>query len=82
MNKQENIRTNRDIVHDFVTHIENEQIRLMCFLWSRGYSDEKVDKILASQLKDEIFAANADFIIDNSDNLEKTYHQIDELLSK
>ena len=44
MNKQESIRTNRDIVHDFVTHIENEQIRLMCFLWSRGYSDEDVKR--------------------------------------
>jgi len=46
MNKQESIRTNRDIVHDFVTHIENEQIRLMCFLWSRGYSDEGVKRKL------------------------------------
>ena len=44
MNKQDNVRTNRDIVHDFVTHIENEQIRLMCFLWSRGYSDEDVKR--------------------------------------
>ena len=47
---------------------------------SRGYSDEKVDKILASQLSDAIFAANADFIIDNSGNLENTYKIVDSRL--
>ena len=44
MTKQDNNRSNRDIVRDFVAHIENEQIRLMCFLWSRGYSDEDVKR--------------------------------------
>ena len=44
MTKQEHNRSNRDIVRDFVAHIENEQIRLMCFLWSRGFSDEDVKR--------------------------------------
>ncbi len=46
MTTQDNNRSNRDIVRDFVAHIENEQIRLMCFLWSRGYSDEDVKRKL------------------------------------
>lgn len=48
---------------------------------SRGYSDEKVDGILANQLSDEIFAANADYIIDNSLNFETTILSIDSRLS-
>ena len=44
MTKQEHNRSNRDIVRDYVAHIEDEQIRLMCFLWSRGFSDDTVKR--------------------------------------
>ena len=31
-------------MRDYVDHIEDEQIRLMCFLWSKGYSDDTVKR--------------------------------------
>lgn len=44
MTKQNNNCTNCQIVRDYVDHIEDEQIRLMCFLWSRGFSDDTVKR--------------------------------------
>lgn len=45
---------------------------------NRGYSDLKIDGIMAKQLNDEQFRANSDFVIDNSHSLEETYKQIKE----
>lgn len=47
---------------------------------SRGYSDEKIDGILASQLSEEEFRAGSDVVIDNSGSLEEAYAQIREVL--
>lgn len=47
---------------------------------SRGYSDAKIDSILAAQLSEEEFRRNADVVIDNSGTLEEAYRQIDEVL--
>lgn len=44
MTNQNNNCTNCQIVRDYVDHIEDEQIRLMCFLWSRGFSDDTVKR--------------------------------------
>jgi hypothetical protein len=44
MTNQNNNCTNCQIVRDYVDHIEDEQIRLMCFLWSKGYSDDTVKR--------------------------------------
>lgn len=46
MTRQENNCTNCAIVHNYLIHIENEQLRLMCFLWSKGYSDDTVKRRL------------------------------------
>lgn len=43
---------------------------------SRGYSDSKIDGIMSSQLSEEEFRQNSDFVIDNSGSLEETYRQI------
>lgn len=47
---------------------------------SRGYSDEKIDNILRSQLSEKTFRDNADVVIDNSGLLEKTCAQVDQAL--
>lgn len=47
---------------------------------ARGYSDEKIAQIMASQLDDEAFRKGADFVIDNSGTLEDSYRQIDKKL--
>lgn len=43
---------------------------------ARGYTDEKIDRIMALQLSEEEFRANSDFVVDNSGSLEDTYEQI------
>lgn len=45
---------------------------------SRGYSDEKIDSILSSQLSEAEFRSGSDVVIDNSGNLEDAYRQIRE----
>ena len=60
----------------------DESIRRERLKKSRGYSDEKIDQILASQLSDDEFRANVDKILDNSNEIQKTYDQIDKFLSE
>lgn len=48
----------------------------------RGYSGEKIESIMASQLTDEEFEAGCDFTINNSFSLEESFRQIDELLKQ
>ncbi len=45
---------------------------------SRGYSDEKIDSIMRSQLSDDEYMDHCVFKIDNSGDLQDTYRQIDE----
>ena len=47
---------------------------------SRGYSDEKLDEIMKSQLDEESFFAKCSHVIDNNDDIELTYRQIREEL--
>ena len=43
----------------------------------RGYSKEKTDSIVKSQLSEEEFRAKADFVVDNSFTLENSLEQIE-----
>ncbi len=43
---------------------------------NRGYSPEKIEQIMNSQLSDEVFLKTCDFIIDNSGKIEDSYNQI------
>lgn len=47
---------------------------------SRGYSEAKIGQIMASQLPEEAFRANCDFVIDNSGSIEEAYDRIRERL--
>lgn len=47
---------------------------------SRGYSDERIDAMLFSQLSDEIFREQTDYTIDNSGKSEETFSQIKDIL--
>lgn len=49
---------------------------------SRGYSDEKIDGIIKSQLSDEEFILNSDFVIDNSKTEEESFLKIRERLGE
>ncbi len=59
----------------------NEQERRRRLRASRGYSEEKIDNILKSQLSEETFRENADIVIDNSGAIEDSIRQVDEALA-
>ncbi|MDO5476763.1 MAG: dephospho-CoA kinase [Eubacteriales bacterium] len=49
---------------------------------TRGYSDEKIDGILKSQLSEQKFREAADVVIDNSTTLDAAFAQVDAALTK
>ena len=58
----------------------NEENRRQRLKESRGYSDEKIDSIFASQLSEEKFRSATSVTIDNNGDLEETYRQIENAL--
>lgn len=58
-----------------------EEVRRRRLAESRGYSEEKIDRIMASQLPEEVFRRECDFVIDNSGELDESYRQIDRRLA-
>lgn len=59
----------------------DEEVRRERLKASRGYDDEKIDSIMASQLDEKAFRAGSDAVIDNSKGFEETKKQIDSILS-
>ena len=70
----------RELVDEMWYIYAREDVRRERLLKSRGYSEEKIARIMGSQLDEEEFRKNCDCVIDNSDGLEKTYRQIREKL--
>lgn len=66
--------------NDFVDEMwfiyASDEVRRARLKKSRGYTDEKISQIMASQLTEEVFRKNSDFVIDNSNTLEEAYSQI------
>lgn len=61
------------------TSEENRRERLKS---SRGYSDQKIDEIFASQLKEADYRKVCKQVIDNNGDLQKAYLQIDHALRR
>ena len=55
----------------------DEQVRRERLRASRGYSQEKIARIMASQLTEAQFRESCDFVIDNSGDFAGTCRQID-----
>ena len=55
----------------------DESVRRRRLRENRGYDDLKTDSIMASQLSDEEFKKNSDYVIDNSGDMSVTIKQID-----
>lgn len=72
-----------DLICDELWYIytteENRRIRLK---ESRGYSDEKIDSIMASQLDEETFRRYCSVVIDNNGTIEETKEQLKAILDK
>lgn len=60
----------------------DKEVRKARLMAARGYSEEKVAQIIASQLSEEEYRENSDFVIDNSFSLEESAKQIDARLEK
>lgn len=58
----------------------DESIRRKRLKDSRGYTDEKIDAIIASQLSEQIFRKDCQIVIDNSGDFEDTCYQIDKAM--
>lgn len=48
----------------------------------RGYSDEKIDSILAAQMSDQVYRSHCDFVLDNSRDVTYAYDQIDKKMGE
>lgn len=60
----------------------DEQIRRQRLKESRGYSDEKIDAIISSQLAEEMFRKTCKRIIENSGTFEETCERLDDAIKK
>ncbi len=58
----------------------SEEIRRKRLKESRNYSDEKVTSIFKSQLSEDEFRRNSDFVIDNGESVDSTLKQIRDYL--
>lgn len=68
-----------DEICDEIWYIHTDRdVRKRRLMKSRGYTDEKSEKIMKNQLPDELFFEQCQFVVDNSsDFIENTYEQID-----
>lgn len=66
----------RDIVDEMWYIYAEEDMRRQRLRDSRGYTLEKIEQIMNSQLTEEAFRAGSDFVIDNSGTPEESFRQI------
>lgn len=68
-----------DEICDEIWYVHTDRdVRKRRLMESRGYTDEKSEKIMKNQLPDERFFEQCQFVVDNSsDFIENTYEQID-----
>ncbi len=70
-----------DVFCDEVWYIDaNEDTRRKRLKDNRGYSDEKIDNIFASQKKKEEVLDKCDYCIDNSGDINEAFNRINEIL--
>ena len=70
----------RELVDELWYVYADESTRRKRLTEQRGYSEEKISRIIASQLAEEKFRESCDFVIDNSGSLEESLRQIDRKL--
>ncbi len=71
-----------DEICDEIWYIYTEEsIRRMRLKDSRGYSDEKISAIMASQMPEDVFRKKCQIVIDNSSEFERTQIEIEKAMS-
>ncbi len=77
------LEDNYDEICDDIWYIfADEQTRRMRLKADRGYSEQRINTVLQSQLSEVAFKSKCHVTIDNSGALETTYQQIDQLMEK
>lgn len=71
-----------DIIDELWVVTADREIRIQRLMASRGYSREKCEAVMATQLSEEEYAECADFLLDNSGSIEDTKKQIEGRLSE
>lgn len=71
-----------EIVDEMWYIYAGEELRRRRLKEKRGYSDQKIDAIFGSQLREEEFRRCCDVVIDNSGGIENACRQIEERLKK
>ena len=66
----------RSIVDEMWYIYTREEVRRRRLEESRGYSEEKIDRIMSSQLTEKEFRSGSDFVIDNSGAPDESFRQI------
>ncbi len=66
----------KDILDELWYVYADRETRINRLISARGYTRQKAESIMDSQLSDEEFRANSDFIIDNSSSLDKATEMI------
>lgn len=75
------IEDHYDLICDELWYIHaDENVRRKRLKESRNYSEEKIQKILDSQLKEEEFRKKCKIIIDNSEDIKDAFKQIEDEL--
>ena len=59
-----------------------EEIRAARLMAARGYSEEKVRQIFASQLTEDVYRSHCVRVIDNNGTVEESIEQIEQLLKQ
>ncbi len=70
----------RELVDEMWYVYADEETRRRRLRQSRGYSKARIDGIMSSQLSEDQFRKNSDFVIDNSGTLAESFAQIDRKL--
>ena len=70
----------KEIVDEMWYIYADEKVRRNRLEASRGYTQQKITRIMDKQLSEEAFREACDFVIDNSGVLEDSFRQIDERL--
>lgn len=70
----------KELVDEMWYIYADETVRRMRLKSFRGYQDEKISRIMGSQLTEEEFRRASDFVIDNSGTLADSYRQINKKL--
>ena len=71
-----------DLVEKVIVVYVNEKVQLTRLMSRNSLSEEVAQMRIKSQMSSEEKAKLGDFIIDNSNTLESTYQQIDEILNR